>query len=75
MAKAATSAEAAAGPATDSGHTGTRPPAVHAYLRWGSWVGADRDGHPHVTADTTREPRSPSEPTMSCAAWSMSPPG
>ncbi len=45
----------AAGPATDSGHTGTRPPVVHAYLRWGSWVGADRDGHPHVTADTTRE--------------------
>lgn len=45
----------AAGPATDSGHTGTRPPTVHAYLRWGSWVGADRDGHPHVTADTTRE--------------------
>ncbi len=45
----------AAGPATDSGHTGTRPPAVHAYLRWGSWVGSDRDGHPRVTAETTRE--------------------
>ena len=43
-----------AGPASDSGHTGTRPPAIHAYLRWGSWVGADRDGHPRVTADTTR---------------------
>ncbi len=43
------------GPASDSGHTGTRPPAVHPYLHWGSWVGADRDGHPHVTADTTRE--------------------
>ncbi len=42
-----------AGPATDTGHTGTRPPAVHAYLRWGSWIGADRDGHPHVTAETT----------------------
>ena len=42
------------GPARDSGRTGTRPPAVSAYLRWGSWVGADRDGHPHVTADTTR---------------------
>jgi len=43
------------GPARDSGHTGTRPPAVKAYLRWGSWVGADRDGHPRVTAATTRE--------------------
>ena len=44
-----------AGPARDSGHTGTRPPAVKAYLRWGSWVGADRDGHPRVTASTTLE--------------------
>jgi phosphoenolpyruvate carboxylase len=43
------------GPARDSGHTGTRPPAVRPYLHWGSWVGADRDGHPHVTAATTRE--------------------
>ena len=42
------------GPATDSGRTGTRPPATHAFLRWGSWVGSDRDGHPRVTADTTR---------------------
>jgi phosphoenolpyruvate carboxylase len=44
-----------AGPARDSGRTGTRPPAVAAFLRWGSWVGGDRDGHPHVTADTTRQ--------------------
>jgi len=43
------------GPATDSGHTGTRRPAVRAFLRWGSWVGSDRDGHPRVTAETTRE--------------------
>ena len=43
------------GAASDSGRTGTRAPVVSAYLRWGSWVGGDRDGHPHVTADTTRE--------------------
>ncbi len=48
-------AEGVSGPARDTGHTGTRPPAVPAYLRWGSWVGADRDGHPRVTAETTRE--------------------
>ena len=44
-----------AGPARDSGRTGTRPPHVDAYLRWGSWIGADRDGHPRVTAQTTRD--------------------
>jgi len=47
--------ESSTGPARDSGHTGTRPPAVKSYLRWGSWVGADRDGHPRVTAAITRE--------------------
>jgi phosphoenolpyruvate carboxylase len=43
------------GSATDSGQTGTRPPVVRPFLHWGSWVGADRDGHPRVTAETTRE--------------------
>ena len=33
--------------------TGARPARVPAYLRYGSWVGADRDGNPFVTAETT----------------------
>jgi phosphoenolpyruvate carboxylase len=41
------------GGASDAGRTGTRPPRVPAVLRWGSWVGADRDGNPNVTAETT----------------------
>ena len=47
--------DSGSGPASDTGHTGTRPPALKPYLRWGSWVGADRDGHPRVTAAITRE--------------------
>jgi phosphoenolpyruvate carboxylase len=39
--------------ASDVGRTGARPVEVPAILRFGSWIGADRDGHPGVTADVT----------------------
>jgi len=44
---------AMSGEAADAGRTGTRPPRVPAFLRWGSWIGSDRDGNPAVTADVT----------------------
>jgi phosphoenolpyruvate carboxylase len=45
--------DAGAALAGDAGRTGTRPVAAPAVLRFGSWIGADRDGHPGVTSGIT----------------------
>jgi len=37
------------------GDPGRQLPAVPAFVRFGSWVGGDRDGNPFVTADVTRQ--------------------
>ncbi len=38
----------------ECGYDGTRLADLNALVRFGTWIGGDRDGHPFVTADVTR---------------------
>ncbi len=53
---------------------GDRSPPAPVFLRLGSWVGADRDGNPALTADATRAAAAIGA-EQSCAGWRRQPGG